>query len=175
MAQIHYMRLEQAPCLAEIERILELNPHNSTCVAMSALFLTGLGQMERGQTLIKLAMRLNPHHPGWYHLIPFLHHYSLGDYEAALVDANQFNTPEYFWDPLIRSVVMRRLGHLTEAKNAGLELLSLVPDFKQRGRSLIKRMVFLDEYVDMLWDAWLKVGIQDPAAPVDQFKGAGVD
>jgi tetratricopeptide (TPR) repeat protein len=151
MAQIHFQRFQQGPCLAEIERTLELNPHNANYLAASAVFLMGIGQWERAQKLVKEAMRLNPHHPGWYHLVPFLHHFYQGKYEAALVEGLAFNTPAYFWDPLIRTAVFGHLGEQADAKKACVELLALCPDFEQRGRSLIQRMVFLNEHVDMLW------------------------
>ena len=159
MAQIHYQRFHQAACLAEIEQVLALNPNNANYLAISALFLMGLGQGERSLTLIKKAMRLNPHHPGWYHFVPFLYRYYRGDYEAALFDAKRFNTPEYFWDPLIRAAVLGQLDRRAVAKKAGGELLALVPDFEPRCRSLIQRMVYLDGHVDMLLDGLCKAGV----------------
>ena len=160
MAQIHYLNFQQEQCLAEIERTLEANLNNTNYLAISALFLTGLGQRERGQEIIRSAMRLNPHHPGWYHLIPYLHHYYQDEFEAALVDAREFNTPEYFWDPLIRTAVLGQLGHKAEAKNASRELLALVPDFGSRGRNLMKRLLYRDENVDMLAEGLGKAGVQ---------------
>jgi hypothetical protein len=110
-------------------------------------------------------MRLNPHHPGWYHYVSFTYHYFRGEYDAALVDAEKFNTPELFWDPLVRTAVYGQLDNKSEAEKAASELLTLVPDFEPRGRSLIQRMVFLGEHVDMIWDGLLRAGIQgDPNA-----------
>jgi hypothetical protein len=36
----------------------------------------------------------------------------------------------------------------------------LVPDFESRGRSLIKRMVYLDEHVEILVDGLHKAGLE---------------
>ena len=41
------------------------------------------------------------------------------------------------------------------------ELLALVPDFKSRGPSLIRRMVYLDEHVDMLVEGLRKAGLKE--------------
>ena len=161
MAEVHYLRLRQAPCLFEIERVLELNPNNARVLANSALFLMGLGQHERSLAIIQKAMRLNPHHPGWYHFIPFSYHYYQGDYESALFAANGFNTPEFFWDPLIRTAVLGQLGHQTEAKKAVGELLAIVPDFESRRRSLIQRMVYREEHAEMLLDGLYKAGMKE--------------
>jgi len=160
MAIIYYLRLQKALCLAEIEQVLNLNPNNANYLANSAVFLMGTGQWEHGLALIGKAMRLNPHHPGWYHLVPFLYHYYQGEYEAALLKANRFNTPEYFWDPLIRTAVLGQLGHQEEAEKTVGELLALVPDFEPRGRHLIQRMVYLDENADMLAEGLRKAGLE---------------
>lgn len=108
-------------------------------------------------------MRLNPHHPGWYHYVSASCHYYRGDYEAALVDAIAFNTPGYLWDPLLRTAVLGQLGHQAEAEKAASELLSLVPDFGRRGRSVVQRMVFRDEHTEEVWDGLLKAGIEGQA------------
>jgi hypothetical protein len=89
-----------------------------------------------------------------------LYHYCRGEYETALVDANGFNTPDYLWDPLIRTAVLGQLNRLEEAKKAGGELLALVPDFERRSRSLIRRMVYSEENSEMLLDGLQKVGLE---------------
>ncbi len=160
MAINHYLRSQKALCLKEIDRALKLNPNNANYLANSALFLMGLGQWEEGVALIVKAMGRNPHHPGWYHIVPFLYHYYRGEFETALVDANGFNTPDYFWDPLIRAAVLGKLGLQTEAKKVGSELLALVPDFKTRGRSLVQRMVYQKELTEMLLDGLNKAGVE---------------
>jgi adenylate cyclase len=160
MAINYYLRFQKAPCLKEIEQVLNLNPNNANYLANSALFLMGLGQWEEGLALIEKAMRWNPHHPGWYHFVPFLYHYYRGEYETALVDANGFNTPDYLWDPLIRTAVLGQLGRQSEAQKASGELLALVPDFELRGRSLIRRMVYSEENSEMLLDGLQKVGLE---------------
>ena len=159
MAEVHYLRFRQAPCSAEIEHVLQLNPNNARALANSALFLMGMGQWKRGQTVIQRAMHLNPHHPGWYHLIPFLNHYYQGEYATALLEANRFNTPDYFWDPLIRTAVLGQLGRQEDAEKAMGELLALMPDFESRGRSVLKRLVFVDENVEILLVGLRKAGL----------------
>lgn len=57
-----------------------------------------------------------------------------------------------------RIAVMDQLGRQFEAKEAATELLSLVPDFEKHGSSFIHRLVFLDEYVDMLFECFERAG-----------------
>jgi hypothetical protein len=48
---------------------------------------------EHGLKLMDKSMRLNPHHPGWYHIVPFMNYYRQGEYELALIEARRFNPP----------------------------------------------------------------------------------
>ena len=120
----------------------------------------GTGQWEEGLALIGRAMCWNPHHPGWYHFVPFLYHYFRGEFKTALVDANGFNTPDFLWDPLIRAAVLGQLGRQAEASKAGDELLALVPDFATRGHSLIQRMVYRKKHTEMLLEGLHKAGVK---------------
>ena len=159
MAEVHFLRFQRAPCLAEIERGLDLNPNYANYLAASALLLVALGQWERGLDLMRKAMRLNPHHPSWYHLVPYLDHYRRGEYDLAWDEARRYNTPAYFWDPLIRAATLGQMGRQGEASVAVRELLALVPDFRRRGPSLIRRFAYLDEHVEMLLEGLRKAGL----------------
>jgi hypothetical protein len=107
------------------------------------------------------AMHLNPHHPGWCQIVAFMNYYRQGEYDLALIEARRFNTPGFFWDPLIRAAVLGQLDRRADAGKAVDELLTLVPDFKRRGKSLIRRLAYLDEHVDMLRDGLCKAGLRE--------------
>ena len=51
-----------------------------------------------------------------------------------------------------------QLGRQEEASRVVDELLALVPDFRTRGRSLIRRYAYLDEHVGMLVEGLGKAG-----------------
>ena len=122
--------------------------------------MMGLGLTERSLTLVDRAMNLNPHHPGWYHLVPYLFHYSEGRFDEALTEAEQFNTPVFYVDPLIRAAALGQLGHQRQAQQVLDELLAVVPDFASRGRDMIRRIVFHAKHVDRIWDGYEKAGLE---------------
>ncbi len=163
MALIHSIRFQRQRFLAEAELALQLNPNHALYVAALALHIGMAGDWERAQVLTKKVMRLNPHYPGWYHLVPYLIHYRQGDFKQALIEAHRFNTPDIHWDPIIRAAALGQLGRQAEASTAMDELLALVPDFQSRGQSLIRRFVYLDEHVEMLVEGLRKAGLElDP-------------
>ena len=58
------------------------------------LFLIAFtGDWERGCSLIRRAMELNPHHPGWYRLVLALNAYRTANYRDALNEATRANAP----------------------------------------------------------------------------------
>jgi adenylate cyclase len=106
-------------------------------------------------------MKLNPYHPSWFHLAPFMDYYRRGEYENAFAEALKFNFPELYLDPMMRAAALGRLGRQNEAKAALSQLLKLEPDFATRGRSLISRYVKVDYLVDSIIEGLRKAGLAD--------------
>ena len=123
--------------------------------------MTLYGEWERGLTLLKKGMKLNPYHPSWFHLAPFMDYYRRGEYENAFAEALKFNFPELFWDPVMRAATLVQLERQNEAKAAVSQLLKLEPDFATRGRSLIGRYVKVDDLVDSIIEGLRKAGLAD--------------
>ena len=119
------------------------------------------GEWDRGLTLMKKGMELNPYHPSWFHLAPFMDYYRRGEFEDALAEALKFNYPELFWDPLMRAAALGRLGRQAEANTAIRQLLELVPDFAVRGRGIIGSYVKVDDLVDKVIEGLRKAGLAD--------------
>jgi adenylate cyclase len=160
MALIHFLKFQRALFLEEVERAHQLNPNNAHFIAVLSLHVGMVGEWDRAMKLMGKAMRLNPHHPGWYHIVAFMNYYRQGEYDLALIEARRFNTPEFFWDPLIRAAVLGQLDRRAEAEKAVDELLTLVPDFNVRRPSLIRRLAYLDEHVDVLLEGLRKAGLE---------------
>jgi tetratricopeptide (TPR) repeat protein len=159
LALCHFTRFERTSFLEEAEQALQLNPNNANYLAAIAVHMVMVGKYERAMTIMDRATALNPHHPGWYHVVPFMNAFPRGDYSHALKAARLFNTQGFLWDPLIRTAALGLLGRKAEAKEAAEELLNLVPEFTRRGESLIRRVAFLDEHVDMLVGGQRRAGL----------------
>ena len=160
MAFVYFLKHQRGLFSDEIEQVLRLNPNNAHFLAVASLHIGMVGEWDRAMKLIRKAMRLNPHHPGWCHILAFMNSYRQGQYDLAWIDAQRFNTPDFFWDPLIRAAVLGKLGRRLDAQRALEQLLDLVPKFKRRGPDLIRRLTFLDEHVDMLLDGLRMAGLE---------------
>jgi adenylate cyclase len=159
MAMVYFARLEKRQFISEVSHVLRINPNNANLVAALGMHLWMTGEHDQGKNLMEKAMALNPHHPGWCYMVSYCHHYRNGDFSNALADAQKINSPELYIDPLFRAAAYGQLDNGDAGKSAVTELISLSPDFKRCGREIMKRLFFLDEHVDMLWDGLEKAGI----------------
>ena len=66
-----------------LKQTLALNPNAPYIVGVAGWHLMLFGQWERGLTLMEKGMKLNPYHPNWFHLAPFMYYYHRGEYENA--------------------------------------------------------------------------------------------
>jgi adenylate cyclase len=163
MALVHYLRFRKDMYLLEAEHVLRLNPNHAQYVASVAKDFVMMGDSERGLELMRKAMRLNPHHPNWYHIGPFMDAYRRGEYDRAWTEAQLFNIPGLFWDPLLRAATLGQLDRRRAAGDAVEELLSLRPDFRQLGRELMRRLVYTEENAELLIAGLRKAGLDGVA------------
>jgi adenylate cyclase len=158
---VHFHRGDKALFLKNVEETLFLNPNAPYIVGVAGWHMALYGEWERGLTLLKKGMRLNPYHPSWFHLVPFFDHYRRSEYEKAFTEALKFNYPGLFWDPVMRAAALSQMGRAHEAEIAIGELLKLVPDFTGQGRRLISRYVKVDDLVDKTIEGLQKAGLGD--------------
>lgn len=158
---VYFHRSEKDLFLQHVKQTIALNPNSPYIVGVAGWHMMLYGEWEQGLTLLQKGMKLNPHHPSWFHLATFMDHYRRGEYENAFGEALKFNYPELFFDPLFRAVALEQMGRENEAKTAVEELLKLEPDFATRGRWMISRYVKVDHLVDTVIEGLRKAGLSD--------------
>jgi adenylate cyclase len=137
MARLYFCRDERDLFLLEAEKAIALNPTSPFLIGYLGWLLALYGEWDRGLAILEKGMELNPHCPGWLRMAPYFFFYHQGRYMEALQEAQQFQMPQFFWDPLLCTAVMGQLGREREAAQAVAELLQLKPDFSTNGLFLI--------------------------------------
>ncbi|MBI3981768.1 MAG: protein kinase [Gemmatimonadetes bacterium] len=135
LAVVLFFRKETAGCLSAAERAVALNPLDTSNEAIFLIAFTG--NWERGCSLIRRAMALNPHHPRWYELVLGLNEYRLANYRSAVDEIVKANAPEVFWTSLALAAAHGQLGELTAARAALRDLLAQKEDFARSGAELL--------------------------------------
>jgi adenylate cyclase len=145
LARVHHIAGNLEAGLIETEKALALHPESLLFMDVIGYMLALLGEWQRGEDLIRRAIRLNPYYRVFVRYATWLNAFRLGDYEAALAESERLVGVAYFWDPLIRAATLGALGRRTDARAAVAELLAMKPEFPQRGRVLIGRYVKFPE------------------------------
>ena len=161
LALVYFHQGNEALFLEHAEKAIGLNPNAPYIIAVAGWHMALCGLWDRGLVLLKKGMRLNPYHPSWFHLAPYMYCYHRKEYENAYAEALKFNYPELFWDPLLRAAALCQMGRASEAKTAVGELLKLIPDFANSGPRLIGRYVKVDGLVDRIMAGLQKAGLAD--------------
>jgi len=158
---VYFHRGDKDFFLHHAEETIALNPNSPYIVGVAGWHMMLYGEWDRGRTLLKKGMKLNPYHPCWFHLAPYMDYYRRGEYEDAFSEALKLNYPELHLDPMMRAAALGQLGRENEARNAVGELLKLKPDFATRGRLLISRYVKVDDLVEKIIEGLQKAGLVD--------------
>lgn len=159
-AFMYHLRGERNQALETLEISTSLNPNNGFLVGVNGWNMVLLGEFEKGLSIMERGIKLNPYYPSYFHLAYFLDHLHRGKFEQALNDAERLNLPNLFWDPLLRTIALTKLGRLDEAKVKLQEVIELRPDFEQRTRFYIKCYIFPDELVDEIIESLKLAGLR---------------
>jgi adenylate cyclase len=131
--------------IAACDKIQTLNPNAAFMVGATSVWLGLAGDFDKAFPLLDRSIDLNPHHPGWFHLMRWLYAFEQEEYEGALTAAHEFGMPKFFWDPLIRAACLERLGRHGEAEMAYQEVVDLCPDFSGRPEHYVGCLIHSDE------------------------------
>jgi TolB-like protein/Tfp pilus assembly protein PilF len=131
LTQVSYFKQDLSAFQVHAERAIELNPRNTDTMAMVGIMMGYAGDWARSVELTTTAMKLNPHHPGWYYFNTFYNEYRQKNYEEALIIAQKINLPEYWaaWQALV--IANAQLGREQGTKNAVEGLYRTWPNFDE--------------------------------------------
>ena len=150
LALNYFLRSDQDRFEHAVNQIIPLNPANTYTMAGAGLLIGMADSLDKGNEIMRKAFQLNPRLPSWFHIIPFMVYYQAGNYEAALTEALQINTPDCFWDPMLRAAAYGRLDLAAEAEAALKHLLELQPAFIKQQDMLLQALLYLPEHVGMI-------------------------
>ena len=161
LALNYFLRSDQGRFEHAVNQIIPLNPANTYTMAGAGLLIGMADDLDKGNEIMRKAFQLNPRLPSWFHIIPFMVHYQVGNYEAALTEALQINTPDCFWDPMLRAAAYGCLGLTLEAEAALKHLLELQPAFVKQQDMLLQALLYSPEQVQMIRAGLTSAGLKD--------------
>jgi len=161
VSQSLFFRKEFTAFRPVAERALLQNRADGALKAFLGMLIAFSGEWDRGCALVDGALRLNPHHPGWYWIPAAVNAYRKRDYRASIEASRTINMPGYFWGPFTSAASYGQLGEPDAARKALKELLEIRPDFAEVVRVEIGKWFdsdLVEHFVEGLSKAGLAVG-----------------
>ncbi|OHX67451.1 hypothetical protein [Flammeovirga pacifica] len=126
-----------------------------------AQYLCLYGEWDKGIELFDRIYQNNIDFPVWLCGVKSLGHYRKLDYEKALIEANNYHVPSFFWGPFLRTICYAQLGKMKEAQQNLEELLKLRPDFAQNSGQIIRRFVKEEALAKHIMEGLEKAGFKN--------------
>ncbi len=129
LEHLYLWKKEHDKAIAAGGRALELDPNNSDTLAIHSMTLSWAGQPKEALRAVVKAMRLNPHHPHWYHFVHALALFEgqqLDDAVAAL-RRGVARSPQFMANHFYLAITHAEQGQESEARAATAELTRISP------------------------------------------------
>lgn len=154
----HFLRSEKEEFLNFARQAISVNPSDTYLTATAGLKIALSGNWEEGRSIIAAARKLNPFLPSWFHTADCLYFLCNKDYQAALLEAKQVNSPPVS-GPILRAAIY---GAMNLPDKARLELSAaeeICPGFFARQQELVRRMFYSREAFEAVLAGLAKIDI----------------
>lgn len=160
LAVVRLLTNETTAAQKEVQLAYELHP--DSFVQLDAIgYVTALsGNWKQGTELIRKAINRNPYYFESVHYALWANWIRKKEYEQAYQETMHLRSPQIFWEPLAKASALGNLGRLKEGENYIKDLLTLKPDFPNRGRILIGRFVKFQDIAETIIEGLKKCGLQ---------------
>jgi tetratricopeptide (TPR) repeat protein len=170
LLDIHMARGEIAEAMAAGERVLVLNPYDSTAVFHYAAQLVLLGDIDRGMRLINDHVRFAGATPMRYGFIEAIAAYFRSDFASAAAHANQLTNERFPLGLVLQAVTRLNTGERERARLAAARLSTLFPAWRDNPRRELKKFFPLPWVVDRIEDELRTAGLADTVASLSVAK-----
>ena len=154
----YFINNEKDRFLNEAEKCLSMNPNSPLKLGNLGQYLSLYGEWERGKLILDRVMQMNVSYPLYLLGATTLYYYRKKEYDKALIEANQNDTP--FWGPMLRAATLGQLNKLSEAEANIAHLKQLKPNFEEEATYLISRFIKEDELVEHVIEGLRKAGMK---------------
>ena len=172
IAQVHFFRRDVPAFRAAAEQAVALNPRDTDTLGVMGNMFTDVGDFDRGPSLVRRALDLNPHAPDWLRFALMFEQLHRGDYAAALAHVARVNMPGFFWVPLSVASCCGLLGRRVEAAAAVQELHRLDADIAIHAREFVDCWLYAsglgERYLEGLRRAGLEMAPGSESAGTDE-------
>jgi adenylate cyclase len=161
LGNIYIMRREYEKGIREVQRAVELEPNGADAHVFLGMGLKYVDRADEAVPILKKAIRLDPHTPGWYMHVLAAAYRDIQKYEDAMKwgeKAVQQN-PKNVLSRVILCSIYSLVGQMDKARDQAKEIMRLNPKFSVDRFARTdpqKNQVVKKRYIDALRKAGLK-------------------
>jgi tetratricopeptide (TPR) repeat protein len=161
LGNVYIMRREYEKGIREVERAVELEPNGADAHVFLGMGLRYVDRTDEAVPILKKAIRLDPHTPGWYMHILATAYRDIQKYEEAMKwgeKAVQQN-PKNVLSRVILCSIYSLAGRMDEARTQAKEIMRINPKFsvdRLARTDPTKNQFVKKRYIDALRKAGLK-------------------
>lgn len=144
----------------DIDLAYRLNPDSLYLLDGIGYIMTLLGEWDRGPALIKKVIRLNPFYKPIVHYALWADCLRQRDFQKAFLETTSLRGEDLFWYPLTKAASLGLLDRIDEGRKYAIDLLRMKPDFRERGRRLIRKYAKFGDVVDPIIEGLNKVAVE---------------
>ena len=159
MAEVHYFRRELGAFRSATERVLMLNPRDTSSAAMVGILMANSGDWEQGRSIVTRAMAMNPYHARWFNWLSFWDHYRHREYARALEAVEQIDLPDYPWTHAGLAIAHAQLGNGEAARKHLDDFLRLSPRYAKIARLDLSKWFVSEELIEHILEGLAKAGL----------------
>jgi TolB-like protein len=140
LMDVHFLRGEYALALAAGEKAIELNPYNPNIAACYGARLIGVGEIEKGMSVLTEAAGDLVVRPAWFDFYLFAGAYLTNDQQAAAGYAVQIVSEKSVLGLIARALAAMQGGNPEAARQFVDRLAEVKPGWRDDPRRELKRM-----------------------------------
>lgn len=159
LAYASHLADEVASFREEAATALALNPNSAYATGTVGYFHALRGELDRGLPLLERAIAVSPCHPSWFHAGHVIEALLRGDDEDALAETRKYHPFIDFWNDVMVTALLGRLGRRDEAKPHIVRVNERKPTFAGHALELIRRSLKVDPLVEVLVDGLRRAGL----------------
>jgi len=158
---LHALYRRELDDVVEIcKRIEQDNPHAPSTQLSAGFFRALAGDWDHGVAMLRSALSVTLHPPGWAYRATFLNHYRRGDYAEALYEIANYHAPENFTPSLLRAAALAQLGRRDEASISAAEVMRVCPRLAEISPRYFRYLSAFDDISGHVMEGLRKAGLK---------------
>lgn len=149
----------QKDCIKVIEQWIKLKSNSASIEGGLGFCLICAGDYERGYTMLKDSIQLNPYYQWWFNAGLSIYHYYKNEFEEAIYWAEKIHYHSPQWELILKTASLAELDRTQEATSYLNQLKEAVPELSIKIKQYLSFFIQPEELINQLHHSIIKAGL----------------